>query len=139
MVAIRCIISIVVDEDTVVADPPGPVSDMDVMSMEKASIQSAGASPMLISTAVVPEGVGVGVGPPLLNEEPEHPAMRMEETATKNPRTTVAALTLRVTNLLQAISPPLLKPGTSEAWLAVSCVPAHKTAFSLEWKESPEQ
>ena len=47
-----------------------PVRDMELMFMEIASIQSAGASPILIWTAVLAVGVGDGVGPALLLPAP---------------------------------------------------------------------
>jgi hypothetical protein len=62
IVPIRCIISIDVLEETTLVVPLLPVSDIELMFIEKASIQSAGESPMLICTAVFALGVGVGVG-----------------------------------------------------------------------------
>jgi hypothetical protein len=58
----RCIISIGVLDDTTLVVPLLPVNDIELMFIEKASIQSAGESPMLICTAVFAVGVGVGVG-----------------------------------------------------------------------------
>jgi len=46
IVPIKCIISMGIEVETTVADPLLPVRDMDVMFMEKASIQSAGESPI---------------------------------------------------------------------------------------------
>jgi hypothetical protein len=59
---IRCIISIGVDDETTVADPLLPVSDIELMFIVKASIQSAGESPIFTCTTVLAVGVGVGVG-----------------------------------------------------------------------------
>ena len=52
MVPIRCIISIGTEEETTVADPLLPVNDMELMFIEKASIQSEGESPILTWTGV---------------------------------------------------------------------------------------
>jgi hypothetical protein len=46
MMPIRCIISMGVDDETTVADPLLPVSDIELMFIVKASIQSAGESPI---------------------------------------------------------------------------------------------
>jgi hypothetical protein len=71
---IRCIISIGVEDDTTVADPLLPVSDIELMFIEKASIQSAGESPMFTCTTVLAVGVGVGVGVVLeVPPPPPHP------------------------------------------------------------------
>ena len=53
MLPIRCIISVGVEVETTVVVPFAPVSVMEVMFIEKASIQSAGLSPMFIWTLVV--------------------------------------------------------------------------------------
>ena len=58
IVPIRCIISIGVEDDITPTDPLAPLSDIEVMFMEKASIQSAGESPMFTWTAVFAAGVG---------------------------------------------------------------------------------
>jgi hypothetical protein len=55
-------------DETTLTDPLLPVSDMDVTFIEKASIQSAGESPMLTWTTVVAAGVGDGLDP--VPEEP---------------------------------------------------------------------
>ena len=60
MVPIRCVISIGVEEETTLTDPLLPVRDIEVTFMEKASIQSAGESPMFTWTAVFAAGVGDG-------------------------------------------------------------------------------
>jgi hypothetical protein len=49
-------------EETTFVVPLLPVNDIELMFIEKASIQSAGESPILICTAVFAVGVGVGVG-----------------------------------------------------------------------------
>lgn len=53
MLPIRCIISVGVEDETTVVVPFAPVSVMEAMFIEKASIQSAGLSPMFIWTLVV--------------------------------------------------------------------------------------
>ena len=60
MVPIRCVISIGVEEETTLTDPLLPVRDMEVMFMEKASIQSEGESPIFTWIAVFAAGVGDG-------------------------------------------------------------------------------
>jgi hypothetical protein len=70
MVPIRCSISIGVEEETTLVEPLLLVRDMELMFMEKESIQSAGESPMLTWTAVFAAGVGfdpvlLAVDPPL--------------------------------------------------------------------------
>lgn len=61
IVPIRCIISIGVEEETTVVDPLLPVRDIELMFIEKASIQSEGESPRLTWTAVLAADVGVGL------------------------------------------------------------------------------
>ena len=61
IVPIRCIISIGVVEETALTVPLLPVSDMELMFMEKASIQSDGESLIFTWTAVLAVGVGVGL------------------------------------------------------------------------------
>src|SRR6266567_6459635 len=61
IVPIRCIISIGTEVETTVADPLLPVSDMELMFMEKASIQSEGESPILTWTGVFWAVTGGGV------------------------------------------------------------------------------
>ena len=61
IVPIRCIISIGVEAETAVTLPLLPVRDMELMFMEKASIQSDGESPIFTWTAVLAVGVGVGL------------------------------------------------------------------------------
>ena len=61
IVPIRCIISIGVEVETAVTLPLLPVRDMELMFMEKASIQSDGESPIFTWTAVLAVGVGVGL------------------------------------------------------------------------------
>ena len=65
MVPMRCIISIGMAEETTVADPLLPVSVIDEMLMEKASIQSDGESPMFTCTTVFAADVGAGLDPML--------------------------------------------------------------------------
>jgi hypothetical protein len=62
-----------IDVETTVADPLLPVSDMELMFIEKASIQSAGESPILTWTGVLAVGVGLGLFE-LLPAPPPHPA-----------------------------------------------------------------
>ena len=59
MVPIRCIISIGIGLEITLTDPLLPVSDIELMFIVKASIQSAGASPMLTWTGVFAAGGGV--------------------------------------------------------------------------------
>jgi hypothetical protein len=61
MVPIRCIISTGTVEDTTVADPLLPVSDIELMFMKKASIQSDGASPIFTWIGVFWAVTGGGV------------------------------------------------------------------------------
>lgn len=75
MVPIRCVISIGVEEETTLTDPLLPVRDMEVMFMEKASIQSEGESPMFTWTAVLATGVGDGVGVDVELLPPPHAAI----------------------------------------------------------------
>ena len=61
IVPIRCIISIGVELETAVTLPLLPVRDMELMFMEKASIQSDGESPIFTWTTVLAVDVGVGL------------------------------------------------------------------------------
>jgi hypothetical protein len=70
MVPIKCVISIGVEEDTTLTDPLLPVRDMEVMFMEKASIQSAGESPIFTWTGVLAAGVGFDPVPGALPPPP---------------------------------------------------------------------
>lgn len=70
MVPIRCIISIGVEVETTVALPLFPVSVIELTFIEKASIQSAGESPIFTWTVVLAVGVGVGVVPVLAELPP---------------------------------------------------------------------
>lgn len=63
MVPIRCVISIGVEEETTLTDPLLPVRDIEVMFMEKASIQSEGESPIFTWTGVLAVGDGFDPDP----------------------------------------------------------------------------
>ncbi len=80
IVPIRCIISIGVEEETTPTLPLLPVSDIDVMFIENANIQSEGESPMLTWTDVLDAGVGIGLVPvevvPLLHPVKITPKIR---------------------------------------------------------------
>lgn len=90
---IRCIISIGVEEETTVAEPLLPVSDIELMFIEKASIQSAGESPMFTCTTVLAVGVGVGVGVVLkVPAPPPHPLRATDAIRTKKAVVTVRLL-----------------------------------------------
>jgi len=73
-VPIRCIISIGIVEETTLIDPLLFISDIELMFIEKASIQSAGESPMFTWTAVFAADVGEEFDPLILvPAPPPHP------------------------------------------------------------------
>lgn len=77
MVPIRCIISTGIDEEITLADPLLPVNDMELMFIEKASIQSEGESPILTWIGVLAADVGEGVVEPLEPLLPPHAVSAM--------------------------------------------------------------
>jgi hypothetical protein len=83
----RCIISIGTEEETTVADPLLPVSDMELMFIEKASIQSEGESPILTWTGVFWAVTGGGVVEAPF--APPHAASAVVKTAAKVATATV--------------------------------------------------